>query len=98
AAIQKIIDDINRYSESQKGTTDGLEESFELDKDAPLTSDGFEEIAPEEVLHKETLNSREILGSEELANKWLSRVEADPKRFLQAKFYLQLQAQFSEEQ
>lgn len=98
AAIQKIIDDINRYSESQKGTTDGLEESFELSEDAPITSDGFEEIAPQEVLNKETLNSREILGSEELANKWLSRVEADPKRFLQAKFYLQLQTQFSEEQ
>ncbi|GLS91165.1 transporter [Psychromonas marina] len=98
AAIQKIIDDINRYSESQKGTTDGLEESFELDKEDPITSDGFEEIAPQEVLHKETLNAREILGSEELANKWLNRVEADPTRFLQAKFYLQLQSQFSEDQ
>lgn len=98
AAIQAIIDDINRYSESQKGTTDGLEESFEVGKDDPITSDGFEEIAPQEVLNQETLNSREILGSEELANKWLNRVEADPKRFLQAKFYLQLQAQFSEEQ
>lgn len=97
AAIRAIIDDINRYSESQKGSTDGLEESFELDDDQPLTSDGFEEIAPEEVLNKETLNAREILGSEELANKWLSHVEADPKRFLQAKFYLQLQAQSVEE-
>ncbi|WP_144213234.1 vWA domain-containing protein [Shewanella donghaensis] len=98
AAIQAIIDDINRYSESQKGTTDGLEESMELGKDEPISSDGFEEIAPEQVLGKETLNAREILGSEELANKWLSRVEADPKRFLQAKFYLQLQQQTELEQ
>jgi len=98
AAIQKIIDDINRYSESQQGTTDGLEDSFELDEDQPLTSDGYEEIAPKEVLLKETLNAREILGSEALANKWLARVEADPKRFLQAKFYLQNQDQSAKEQ
>ncbi|PKF62509.1 hypothetical protein CW745_03490 [Psychromonas sp. psych-6C06] len=92
-AIQAIIDDINRYSESQKGTTDGLEESFEVGKDDPITSDGYDEISPEEVLNKETLNAREILGSEALADKWLKRVQADPKRFLQAKFYLQHQAQ-----
>ncbi|MDO6609862.1 VWA domain-containing protein [Shewanella sp. 1_MG-2023] len=98
AAVQAIIDEINRFSESQQGTTDGLEESTELGKDEPLTSDGFEEIAPEEVLGKDTLNAREILGSEELANKWLSRVEADPKRFLQAKFYLQRQLQLQQKQ
>lgn len=91
--LQDLIDQINQFSESQSGTTDGLEDSVELGPDEPRTADGFEEKTVEEVLFKETLNAREILGSEDLADKWLSRVEADPKKFLQAKFYLQLQAE-----
>jgi Ca-activated chloride channel family protein len=39
---------------------------------------------------KEKLNANEILGSQELADKWLKRVEADPKYFLRAKFQIQL--------
>ena len=39
---------------------------------------------------KETLNANEILGSQELADKWLKRVEADPKFFLKSKFQIQL--------
>ncbi len=39
---------------------------------------------------KEKLNANEILGSQELADKWLKRVEYDPKYFLRAKFQIQL--------
>lgn len=87
--LQGIIDEVNRLSESQKGTTDGAEDSVELPDDMPQTGDGAEEEVVEEMLQRETLNAREILGSEELAAKWLKRVEADPKLFLRAKFQLQ---------
>ncbi|EDL54512.1 transporter [Vibrio mediterranei AK1] len=87
--MQSLVDEINRFSESQKGTTDGPEESIELG-DNPQTADGADETTTSEMMLKETLNAREILGSEELADKWLSRVEADPKNFLRNKFQIQL--------
>ncbi|KFA97658.1 VWA domain-containing protein [Vibrio sp. ER1A] len=87
--MQSLVDEINRFSESQKGTTDGPEESTELG-DNPQTADGADETTTSEMMLKETLNAREILGSEELADKWLSRVEADPKNFLRNKFQIQL--------
>ncbi|MGF1696037.1 VWA domain-containing protein [Vibrio lamellibrachiae] len=89
--LNGLIDEINRLSESQMNTTEGPEESFELG-DNPQTGDGAEEQVTEEYLMRESLNANEILGSEELANMWLQRVEADPKFFLQAKFHIQLQA------
>ncbi|MGF1753356.1 VWA domain-containing protein [Vibrio makurazakiensis] len=88
--FEGIVEDVNRTSESQSGTTDGPEESFELDDDKPRTGDGAEENTAAELMLKETLNAREILGSEELADKWLKRVESDPKYFLRAKFQIQL--------
>ncbi|WP_261836507.1 vWA domain-containing protein [Vibrio ishigakensis] len=97
--LQGIIDEVNRLSESQKGTTDGAEDSVELPDDKPQTGDGAEEDVVQEMLQKETLNAREILGSEELAAKWLKRVEADPKLFLRAKFQLQYrQSQYQAEE
>lgn len=90
SVIGGIVEEINRTSESQAGTTDGPEESFELDQDTPRTADGADEETVAELMLKETLNADEILGSDELANKWLKRVEADPKYFLRAKFQIQL--------
>ncbi|MGF1876486.1 VWA domain-containing protein [Photobacterium frigidiphilum] len=92
-AIQSIVDEINRTSESQMGTTDGPEDSFELADDQPRTSDGAEEKVDASMMVRETLNANEILGSSELADKWLRRVEADPKYFLRAKFLIQLHSQ-----
>ncbi|MDO6541634.1 vWA domain-containing protein [Photobacterium sanguinicancri] len=86
--IKGIVEEINRTSESQSGTTDGPEESFELG-DNPQTAEGAEEQVSSEMMVRETLNANEILGSDELADKWLRRVEADPKYFLRAKFQLQ---------
>ncbi|WP_447475266.1 vWA domain-containing protein [Vibrio harveyi] len=87
--IGGIVEEINRTSESQAGTTDGPEESFELG-DNPQTADGADEKTAAELMLKEKLNANEILGSQELADKWLKRVEADPKYFLRAKFQIQL--------
>ena len=88
--IGGIVEEINRTSESQAGTTDGPEESFELSDDKPRTADGADEKTAAELMIKDTLNANEILGSDELADKWLKRVEADPKYFLRAKFQIQL--------
>lgn len=90
AVISTLIDNINQFSESQMNTPEGPEESHELGENDPQTSDGVEEKVDEIFMMKETLNAEEILGSEDLANKWLKRVEADPKRFLRAKFQIQL--------
>lgn len=95
-AITHIIEQIERTSESQANTTEGLEESMELG-DNPQTSEGYEETVVSSVLLREKLNANEILGSKALADKWLKRVEADPKYFLTAKFQIQLQNRGNEE-
>ena len=90
--MQGIIDEVNRFSESQANTPEGPEDSFELG-DKPQTGDGAEEQVDSAMMREEKLNANEILGSQELADKWLQRVEADPKYFLRAKFQLQLLSQ-----
>ncbi|EJL6391856.1 VWA domain-containing protein [Vibrio vulnificus] len=87
--ISGIVEEINRTSASQAGSTDGPEESIELG-DNPQTAEGVDEQTVAEMMLKETLNANEILGSDALADKWLKRVEADPKYFLAAKFQIQL--------
>ncbi len=59
----------------------------------PQTGDGAEEQNVAELMIRETLKTNEILGSGELANKWLKRVEVAPKYFLKTKFQLQLREQ-----
>ncbi|MEJ3674436.1 VWA domain-containing protein [Vibrio vulnificus] len=87
--IGGIVEEINRTSASQAGSTDGPEESIELG-DNPQTAEGVDEQTVAEMMLKEALNANEILGSDALADKWLKRVEADPKYFLAAKFQIQL--------
>lgn len=87
--IGGIVEEINRTSASQAGSTDGPEESIELG-DNPQTAEGVDEQTVAKMMLKETLNANEILGSDALADKWLKRVEADPKYFLAAKFQIQL--------
>ncbi|WP_394240669.1 VWA domain-containing protein [Vibrio astriarenae] len=92
AAVNAIIEEIERYSESQRNSiSEKPEESIELG-DNPQTSEGAEEEVVQELLMSETLNANEILGSEELAQRWLDRIESDPSLFLQNKFYLQLES------
>ncbi len=87
--ISGIVEEINRTSASQAGSTDGPEESIELG-DNPQTAEGVDEQTVAEMMLNEALNANEILGSDALADKWLKRVEADPKYFLAAKFQIQL--------
>ncbi|MCV5275892.1 hypothetical protein OFC49_34715, partial [Escherichia coli] len=61
-------------SESQAGTEQ--EASTELG-DNPQTAEGADEQTSAELMIKETLSADDILGSQELADKWLKRVEAD---------------------
>ena len=85
--IQGIVKEINRTSESQAGTENDA--SKELG-DNPQTAEGADEKTSSELMIKETLSANELLADQELADKWLKRVEADPKYFLQAKFHIQL--------
>ncbi|UXI04550.1 VWA domain-containing protein [Photobacterium sp. TY1-4] len=90
--ISTLIEDINRMSESQTGTPDGPDASKALG-DQPQTAEGAQETATQSLLEQETLNAEQILGSTELADKWLKRVNADPKVFLSSKFMIQLREQ-----
>lgn len=90
AVVKEIVDDVNRMSESQVGTADGPGASRELGNEAQ-TGDGAEEQASAEETVKETMTAEQLLGSDDLANKWLKKVDEDPKFFLSRKFVLQLQ-------
>ena len=85
--IGGIVEEINQMSESQAGTEQEM--STELG-DNPQTAEGAEEQTSQEMMIKETLSAAEILGNQEMADKWLKRVESDPREFLRAKFQIQL--------
>ncbi|MCG9698923.1 VWA domain-containing protein [Vibrio natriegens] len=85
--IGGIVEDINQMSESQAGTEQEM--STELG-DNPQTAEGAEEQTSQEMMIKETLSAADILGNQEVADKWLKRVESDPRDFLLAKFQIQL--------
>ncbi|WP_321284371.1 VWA domain-containing protein [uncultured Vibrio sp.] len=85
--IGGIVEDINQMSESQAGTEQEM--STELG-DNPQTAEGAEEQTSQEMMIKETLSAADILGNQEMADKWLKRVESDPKDFLRSKFQIQL--------
>ncbi|MGP8306915.1 VWA domain-containing protein [Vibrio sp. YIC-376] len=87
--ISGIVDEINQMSESQAGTEQ--ESSAELG-DNPQTAEGADEKTSAELMIKETFSAADILGNQDLADKWLKRVESDPKDFLRAKFQIQLRS------
>lgn len=87
AVIGGIVEEINQMSESQAGTEQ--ETSTELG-DNPQTAEGADEQTSADMMIKETLSAADILGNQDLADKWLKRVESDPKDFLRAKFQIQL--------
>ncbi|MBE7215940.1 VWA domain-containing protein [Shewanella benthica] len=88
AKVQKIIDDINRQSESQANTEN--EASKELG-DEPQTGDGAEEKVAKEFVQKTPLTAQELLEDDTLNQVWMKRVQGDPKRFLSSKFRIQLE-------
>ncbi|WP_394242516.1 vWA domain-containing protein [Vibrio astriarenae] len=87
--ISSIVDEVNRMSESQIGMPDGPEQSTELADDEPQTGDGVDEETTSDFINQQTLSAEQILSDSEIADKWLKGVEADPKRFLRAKFQIQ---------
>ena len=92
AVITALVDEINQMSESQGKSAEGQQEiSVELGEDQPKTGDGYQEQTSEELMTKESISAEELLNDQAVADKWLKRVEADPKYFLRAKFQIQLQ-------
>ncbi|PKH04891.1 VWA domain-containing protein [Moritella sp. Urea-trap-13] len=90
AIVQKIIDDINRMSESQ---TDNENEASKELGDQPQTSDGAEKMMRKEQLIKESYNAEQLLQDDALNQAWMKRVQGDPERFLMTKFSQQLQTE-----
>lgn len=91
AVITALVDEINQMSESQGKSAEGQQEiSVELGEEQPKTGDGYQEQTSEELMTKESISAEELLNDQAVADKWLKRVEADPKYFLRAKFQIQL--------
>ncbi|MEI8596130.1 hypothetical protein [Photobacterium sp. Hal280] len=88
--IEGIIEEINQFSESQSGGENANEGSVELG-DEPQTADGVDEQTTAQAVIQDKLTAEQLLGDEDIANKWLERVEADPKTFLRSKFSIQYQ-------
>ncbi len=88
--ISRLIDEINSMSESQANSMDlDQEVSIELPDDQPKTAEGADENTTEDKMVEQKFSADQILGDPKLAEVWLKRVEADPSRFLQAKFQIQ---------
>lgn len=85
AIVQKIIDDVNRMSESQQAEKG--DSTKELG-DEPQTGDGAEkkEARPVAV---EQLTAQELMSNPEITELWLKQVQKDPALFLSQKFYIQ---------
>ena len=86
--IQKIIDEINAFSASQK--SENSDSQRELGDDEPQTADGAERenFEQQEI---QQLTAEDILLNEETNALWMRQVQKDPSRFLSAKFYMQLE-------
>ncbi|EEW05593.1 conserved hypothetical protein [Vibrio mimicus VM603] len=87
--IEGLIDEINQASESQANSIGDQETSIELPEDQPQTAEGADEKTTQDKMIRDTRSADQILGDPQLAQVWLKRVEANPQRFLQAKFQLQ---------
>lgn len=86
--IQKIIDDINMMSASQRA--EDSDSSRELGEDEAQTADGAErqDFIEREV---EQLTAEQVLLDEQVNDLWMQQVQKDPSRFLGVKFHMQLQ-------
>ncbi|AGH81345.1 transporter [Psychromonas sp. CNPT3] len=86
--VQHRIDEINLLSESQANTGE-VQSTLSL-ADKPRIANGADEKVMQSKTEKLTLSAAQILADKNLANKWLRRVEADPKYFLKNKFHMQI--------
>jgi len=86
AIVQKIIDNVNRLSESQKAEESAS--SKELG-DEPQTGDGAEKKEMRKQVI-EQLSAEQLLLDPKLNDMWLRQVQKEPSRFLSQKFHMQL--------
>lgn len=87
AAVERIIDEINRMSESQQAEPGDA--SRELG-DEPQTGDGAER---DDVMSVEQQYSADQLLNDPALNElWMRQIQQDPARFLSIKFQMQLRA------
>ncbi len=89
--LDALIDEINRFSESQIGNQEVT--SFELADEQEQTAEGADEQITEESIAQQQINAQDLLQDEQKAELWFKRVQSDPKRFLAAKFQIQLREQ-----
>ena len=86
--VEKIIEDINRQSESQANTEN---ESSEELGDAPKTSDGAEEKVAKQQVKKQTFSAQQLRTNKAMFDAWMKQVEGNQEAFLATKFAIQLQ-------
>lgn len=87
--MQKIIDDIEQFTESQSGNSE-KQSSRELGN-KPQTSDGQDVTVEREQLIEDKLTFDELINDKQANEKWMRRVEGKLDQFLTVKFYLQLE-------
>ncbi|MBV1929781.1 MAG: VWA domain-containing protein [Gammaproteobacteria bacterium] len=85
AHVQKIIDEINLLSASQKAEQG--EASQELG-DAPQRADGADEMSLQKRQVKQ-LSAEQILTDQRMHDMWMRQIQQDPSRFLSSKFQMQ---------
>ena len=83
--VQRLIDDNQRLSESQKGELGDLSAEQE---EGPESSEGDERLTLRE---GEALDAEALLQDPALTAMWLRQVQRDPSEFLANKFYLQFE-------
>ena len=88
AIIQKIIDEINEFSASQKAEDSVV--ARELGQDDAQTAEGAEQkdLITQQV---EQFTAEQILLDEQINELWMQQVQKNPSRFLSVKFHMQLQ-------
>jgi len=87
-SIQKIIDEINLLSASQKA--ENTDSTRDLPDDQPQTGDGAEreDFIEQEI---EQLSAEDILLDDSINELWMRQVQKDPSHFLRVKFHMQLE-------
>ena len=87
AIVQKIIDDINRMSESQKAEAGDSPKEL---GDAPKRADGADKMEMRKQVI-EQYSADQLLLDPELNAMWMRQVQKDPAKFLTQKFTMQSQ-------
>lgn len=86
--VQKIIDEINLLSGSQK--SESTDSSRDLADDQPQTAEGVERTDFNQG-ESEVLSAEDILLDDKINELWMRQVQKDPSRFLSIKFHMQLE-------